>query len=448
MKTTSDDLYRLIKSLDRTEKGYFRKFAHPAVGDKHRNYIKLFDAIERQAVNGDGYDEKQIKAEHREEKFVHQLSFTKTYLYTMILKALSSYDSGKFIGSQINESMEHTVVLFRRGLYSQCLKLITRTKKIAYKNEQYLKLYDILRYEKNVYVRLGYKEVSKLTQQLFSEQIKILDTLRNITEYGRLYNEAFDSLDEFGRFKGIKDEKAFESIMSNKLMSSDTLAASFTAKMYFYGITNAYYIAKRDFSKVYYLVKKIIEMQNSKPEFKISFPFSYHVEYLNLIEPAIYLEKYGEAGDLLALIERVINDRRNNLSKSNREFFSRRLLTLKLIFYVRNWTPDKVTDLIEEFNKPDKFANVLTNLHLNSVYYFIAQYYFIIQDFDSSLKWLNKIDISFQTDYYLKYYSFVHILNILIHYELGNYDTIEYLVQSMRRFLNKNKQYYELETNS
>ena len=46
MKTPSQDLYKLIKSLTKTEKRYFSKFAEKHVIGDQNNYYKLFKVID------------------------------------------------------------------------------------------------------------------------------------------------------------------------------------------------------------------------------------------------------------------------------------------------------------------------------------------------------------------------------------------------------------------
>ena len=54
----TDDLFLLIKSLDKNEKGYFKKFA-ARYGSKQggNDYLKLFDLIDGQ----DSYNEEVVK---------------------------------------------------------------------------------------------------------------------------------------------------------------------------------------------------------------------------------------------------------------------------------------------------------------------------------------------------------------------------------------------------
>ncbi len=47
MKPTND-LFTLINSLNRTEKGYFKKFASQHGKGEKNNYVQLFEAMDKQ----------------------------------------------------------------------------------------------------------------------------------------------------------------------------------------------------------------------------------------------------------------------------------------------------------------------------------------------------------------------------------------------------------------
>ncbi len=53
----SNDLFRLIKSLNKNEKGYFKKFVQLHSLGKNADYLLLFDEIDKQP---DEYDEAKI----------------------------------------------------------------------------------------------------------------------------------------------------------------------------------------------------------------------------------------------------------------------------------------------------------------------------------------------------------------------------------------------------
>ena len=77
-KSSSNDLFILIKALNKSEKGYFKLHASRRTSKGEQIYIKLFDAIDKQS-------------EYNEQKIVQKLrtisptafSEMKNYLYTI-----------------------------------------------------------------------------------------------------------------------------------------------------------------------------------------------------------------------------------------------------------------------------------------------------------------------------------------------------------------------------
>ena len=82
-----DDLFKLIKSLEKAEKGYFKKFAQTHNKGAEHQYLKLFDAIDQQLE----YNEPDLLKKFKSESFVKQLSVTKSYLWDLILKSQRAY---------------------------------------------------------------------------------------------------------------------------------------------------------------------------------------------------------------------------------------------------------------------------------------------------------------------------------------------------------------------
>nr|MBA3705747.1 hypothetical protein [Bacteroidota bacterium] len=79
-------------------------------------------------------------------------------------------------------------------------------------------------------------------------------------------------------------------------------------------------------------------------------------------------------------------------------------------------------------------------------YYNIAYLFFGSGEYTKALFWLNKILNSSEIDARQDILSFSRILNLIIHYELGNNDVLEYTVKSTYRFLYTRNRLYEFET--
>ena len=141
--TTSDDLFQLIKSLDQAEKRYFKIYSAQHVKGDQNIYVRLFEAIVAQRR----YDEIALVRQFRGETFTKQFSVTKNYLYKIILRSLRSYHSGQDVESVINQELESAKILYGKGLYKKCLKIIRKIKQLARKYQKFEQLLNILKWE-------------------------------------------------------------------------------------------------------------------------------------------------------------------------------------------------------------------------------------------------------------------------------------------------------------
>lgn len=86
MAENEDKLYRLIHSLDKSEKGFVKKFAALHVKED-ANGVRLFDIYNKIIP----YDESKLDKLLVKEKYYGHLPKVKNYLYELILKALRNY---------------------------------------------------------------------------------------------------------------------------------------------------------------------------------------------------------------------------------------------------------------------------------------------------------------------------------------------------------------------
>ena len=143
----SDDLFELIKSLTHSEKRYFKLISSKSVADNL--YVKLFDAMDAQIV----YDEVHIKEQFKGQKFVKQIHVLKNYLYNILLKSLAAYHNEKSEVSHVLEMLQFIEVLFEKGFYGQCKKMVKRAQKICLDGELLMIEYNINEWELKLLLR-------------------------------------------------------------------------------------------------------------------------------------------------------------------------------------------------------------------------------------------------------------------------------------------------------
>jgi len=129
-KENSEALFRLIKSLKKSEKRYFKIFASREGNGEDKKFIRLFDLIDKQ----DEFDEAKILSKDLSIR-PEQFSNLKAHLYKRILQSIRLYNSNTVKDIEIHELIDYAQILFNRSLYDQCVKVLQRAKKLATKND-------------------------------------------------------------------------------------------------------------------------------------------------------------------------------------------------------------------------------------------------------------------------------------------------------------------------
>ena len=180
----SDELFKLIKSLTKSEKRFFKLSSSLQSGEK--NYLKLFDAIEKQLE----YDEEDIKNTFKKENFIKHLPSEKNHLYKLVLKSLRAYHADNSVVSQLQEDIKNVEILFKRALYREAGKVLSKSKKLAYAYERFYFLFELIKWEKQL-LEEEYKagNFRQDLDELITEEKDVLEKLRNLAEYRILYSK-------------------------------------------------------------------------------------------------------------------------------------------------------------------------------------------------------------------------------------------------------------------
>lgn len=443
MKTPSSDLWKLIQSMTISEKGYFMKFAKRHIKDKDNNYIKLFTAINQQT---DEYDENQIKDKFKREKFTKQLTSAKNYLYNMILKSLVSYNEDKTTDSVLSNLKTQYTILFRKTLFDQAEIILHRAKKIASDADRFSKLADILQDQRNFdYRKIAEPGFEKYIDESISAQLETLDKQKNIAEYNALYLKMSSLFKKIGTARNRNDIRLFEKIIKHPLMKNESLAKSASAKNLFYIINYLYYYCTSDIKKAFEFSIKRLELIESNQE-KISGGIK---EYLYSLSDAIAMSYNLKRFDLCISYlrkQRDISDRSDVSSSvpNHLEMYCKSYSFELNIFIISGFFKEGMNVVDEVVHWLNKYNERINKSEELKVIYTIAYLYFGAGDLSRSLVWLNKL-LNDNSDYRQDYKAFARILNLIIHYELENYDLLEYELRSVKRFLIKKDKLYPYE---
>jgi len=436
MKALSD-LFDLINSLSMSEKRYFKLSASLLKGSK--NYIRLFDTIDKQEI----YDEKLIKRTFHQEAFIKQLPRVKNYLYKLVLKSLRAYHSDLTIDSELKNLIRNVELLYFKELYGQCMKLLRKAKQIAGEYEKYSQSIEIINWEQRVLLETSRKGLNEILE----EEGKCLDKLKNIHDYNSLSTRIFGVLRRKGLLRNQNEIKKLTEIIKNPLLITEGKASSYKAKLYYYGIYSAYFRETRAFIKCYNVCKKCIQFLESHPALIKEDPFSYIGGLNNLLVSQFELKKYDEILYTLNKLKAVPKKFTSKIIRKSEASLLVRFYKFLLAFYYRTGHFERGAKNVPEIeiflSGSQQKINEQNEIEL---YFMISNTYFAFENYTTALKWLNKIINNTEIDSRHDIYSFARILNLIIHFELGNNDLLDNLVISTYRFLYKRNTLFEFET--
>jgi hypothetical protein len=439
-----DILFELIKSLNKSEKGYFKKFVSIYGAQKENNYLQLFNLINSQ----DSYDEDKLKEELKKNKTVKWFSSEKKYLHKLILKSLRNYYSGESVDSYLAELLNNIEILHKKTLYKQCIKLIDKAKAIAIENEKYNKLLELLKWEKTIY---SYNQRSELkTIAPFEEETGVINKLLNEHQYEKLSFEMSVITVKDRHFRNKEQLRGMKILIDSPLLQNESLAISSGAKILFHNTWARYHEINRDYTKSKEALKKIVEEIDRNPELIINQTFLCISTYNNYMNICLMQEKYDEHKKTLALLQKQIPAvvRLKPESVAIRLFESQCNHQLAVNIGLGNF--NESLSLIPEIERQlalyegKMVSQAELTIYYNLVYTFIGA-----EEYKRAKIWVNKLI----TDYAVRFslvmedaYSFILILNLIIHYELKNYDELVHYWRSTFRFLSKRKRLFKTES--
>lgn len=431
MKPTSE-LFELIKSLTRNEKRYFKINTSKQKGTK--NYIKLFDAIESLDI----YDEALIRKKYRNENFVRNLTYNKNYLRKLIFKSLVSYAEEKTVDARLYNMLGRCKFLFAKSLFGQYFKTVQYGKEMSVKYERFTYLLEFLELERQLSKK---EDLNKLNlQNVYDAEIEILDKLRNINEYKRAVSSLFRIYWNNGvvRDKTL-DEKIDEIISEEKFSLKKAPMPLIAKERYYFALYLAYEI-KYDMDKSFMYNSKRLELIQSNEKIFQKFIFDNPEEtFVTLIISAVNAGEFQTAKNLFEKYKRKFRVKGNSIDTLTVSF----MIQLKEAIATDGRVDQKLVSGIEDMLIAYKGK---LNIDSYNQFYFDLSVLFLFKgEHEQALSYINAL---FQSKY-LKHTPslepYARMLNIIIHFEIGNYKLLNHLIAAAIKYMKSKNGYYKTE---
>lgn len=427
----SDSLFQLIKSLQKGEKRNFKLYAKRNSSNENLKIIKLFDALDKM----EDYDEALLLKRNREIK-KEQLANRKAHLYKQILASLRLLETTQNIDIQLREQMDHARILYNKGLYLQSLKVLDKAKENAKQHHQYSFLAQILFFEKKIEGLHITRSLKDRARQLTIESEDVVHHISLTAKLSNLALELYAWYINHGHARNEDDEKTvtlfFEQNLPAHINQNDFYQKLYLAQSYCW-----YAFIRQDFLMYYRYTQKWVDFFQENPAM-IEIETAHYIKGLhNLLSAHFDLKNYEKFDATLIAFEQFSKTNLVKQNENNSVQVFVYLYTGKINSHFMYGSFEEGLQLIPFINeKLKEYALYLDRHRVLVFYYKMASLYFGTGDFENTIVYLNKI-INWKTDLRSDLQAYARLLHLISHYELGNFNLLEYLAKSVYRFMAK-----------
>ena len=443
MKTPSPDLFLLVRSLSKSEKRYFKLYAQRHVLGEKNNYLKLFEAIDKQ----EEYDEDKLKGSFKNEKFYSYFPVAKQYLFGLILDSLHAYQQNTDPLQQIKKEIHHAELLLEKGLMKPAEKAILKAKQEAYRQEEFRLVLEALEIQKRLLAKQYYGAVDEAgLRAIYEEELDCLKKIENLAKYNWLSGQIFKIHFQKGVSRNKEEIDALDELVQDPLFRDPENATSFKAKIEYYHALATYYFLKRDATNAYKYNKSYLQLFNRHPERIETHPGRYLATLNNYLIDSLSLKHFDELESGIKKM-RDLNKLDSFRKVENLEIDLFRLsYMLELNMHISRGNFEEGIKLIPDVVASlKKYQSNIVKQNIISFYYLIAYIYIGNGQYSEAQVWLNKILNDTDEGVSQDLFAFARILNLIVHYEQKNLELLEYLIKSTYRYLKKRKKLFVVE---
>jgi hypothetical protein len=429
---STDALFQLVQSLERSEKRNFKLYMTRNSGSGDLKVVQLFDALDKMKQ----YDEEQMLVRNPAIQ-KQQLSNLKAHLYREILSSLRLLNQDEHIDLQLHEQLDFARLLYNKGLYHQSLRILDRIKEQARTHHQLTYLQQVLFLEKKIESLHITRSMQDRAEKLSNESDEVNQRLTQVGTLSNLALQLYSWYIRNGHARHEEDIAEVDAFLHHPAITQPQESRGFYERLYLYQCHCWHAFITQNLLLYYRYCQKWVDLFDADPKM-IEIETAQYIKGLhNLISAHFDLRNYQKFQETVQQFERfvdtpVVQQNKNNLIQT---FVYLNIARLNKHFLEGSFTKGlELVPYLEE--KLQEYEIYLDRHRILVFYYKIASLYFGSGENGKSIDYLNKI-INLKVDLRTDLQCYARLLHLIAHYELGNFDLLEYLLKSVYRFMYK-----------
>ncbi len=427
MKPPSQKVYQLIKAMTPAEKRFFRRQAERHTLGEINQYLVLFDAIEAQ----EQYDEETLRQTLGANGIAGYLAVGKRYLMEQLLDSLHLFHRVTSTEEQLKRDLHAAGILLEKGLIAEAGRRLVRMKQTAHHYQFHYLLPELLTLERTWMERTFYHNKGEAALQTWRQEWET--ALQALSDEG--YQAWVGSRVARLHYQKVAvNDEALQEEFRTLLIPHLPPQASLRAQLDRLKAQSTWFFMNGRFEDAYQCNQQLLALMETHPFLIELNPKRYLVTLNNFLIDNHQLKKYEVLEEGLLKLKSLPQRREfKRLPQLDIKIFElSAILELNSRVFRRQFTT-ALSELpaiqagLENHGEKVAFHYRLT------LFYLMAYVYFSTGNFNEALTWLNRLLQQPRRNVVEELFRFGNLLNLLTHYELGNYDLLESLIQAVRR---------------
>lgn len=418
----ADMLSRLINTLTKAEKRYFRLYTALQQGNK--DYVNLFDMMERLSFKSTA----ELKQAFQQQYAGSSYEVCSKYLYKVLLDCLLHLRMQRHSTATLTAGILKCDILFERSLHEDALKQLHKAQTIASANEKQLLQLWAQQQEMQLLQQMNFPGITE--EDLSQKQSDIQETMvamQQIRQQTSLYETLRHRLLYRGSSRTARQQEAIDTLSAGMPPPVNNSATSLKVHLLFQA---HYHLVTSDYPAALQVFHKLHQLLETHPALFEDTP----ADHLLIIEGILDSLRAGKLyEELFSFIDKV---KRLNGDSVYFSIMQQRLLFIyEAGAYIDSGNFSFALTLLQQYAPVIKKNILLMDISKQAeIYLYMALIYLGNEDINNAH---NSLEQVLQSNLYstLPIYRTCRLVHLLIQYELGNYEYIRYETRAFRRHL-------------
>ena len=427
----SESLIHLINNLTKQEK---KEFSLYISNKPEKDYIFLFRLIDDKKVS----DPEELKMSFLAAKPTSSFNTVVIYLFDLLIDILTRLRTEQDSYYLLFNELLHARVLYEKSMYQECFQVLKKVKEKAVYYENHFALLVAQRLELNYLLTLDFEDMDE--QKLLNKQYKMNNTLqsiRQLNEHSSLYELLKYRMINRGASRSLEETQKLDDLVTSEIsIVASAGVENFEIKKNHQLFQANYFITVGDYKAAFNSFVELNKLFEENSHLWNNPPVYYLMTVEGMLESLRIMHNYEGMNYFI-----------QKLAKLSSPSSSFQLNVMYVIFIYRLfsfidagdfdkagiWIAEHQTSLIDKMLLLKEQQQAEMSLYIALIHLGNGEY-------RKARKRLSAT-IGRGHLYSLPLFRTIRIVNVMIHYELGDVDYIQSEIRSIKREMSKNKGY-------